>query len=100
MVRLEFRHIECDAFKAEPRHVERHGDYWLIHHQSDPHVVAHVQLSKTEAEFENIHTPVKIKCWLCGVIYHNGVGATIEEENITDGSGTLGGDNQSSDLEG
>jgi len=80
MVRLEFRHIECDVFKAEPRHVERHGDYWLIHPQSDPHVVAHVQLSKTEVEYANIHTPEKIRCRVSDFIYHNGEGTTIEEE--------------------
>ena len=51
---LEFRHVERDAFKAELRHVEGHGDYWLVHQQSKPHVVAHVQLPKTEAEFDNI----------------------------------------------
>jgi len=36
------------------RQVEGHGDYWLLHQQSKPHVVAHVQLPKTEAEFDNI----------------------------------------------
>ena len=51
---LEFRHVERNAFKSELRHVEGHGDYWLIHQQSKPHVVAHVQLPKTEAEFDNI----------------------------------------------
>ena len=51
---LEFIHVERDAFKAELRHVEGHGDYWLLHQQSKPHVVAHVQLPKTEAEFDNI----------------------------------------------
>ena len=51
---LEFKHVEFDTFKAELRHVEGHGDYWLIHQQSKPHVVAHVQLPKTEAEFDNI----------------------------------------------
>jgi len=51
---LEVRHVERNAFKAELRHVEGHGDYWLIHQQSKPHVVAHVQLPKTEAEFDNV----------------------------------------------
>ena len=51
---LEFRHVERNAFKAELRHVEGHGGYWLVHQQSKPHVVAHVQLPKTEAEFDNI----------------------------------------------
>ena len=100
MVRIELRHVERNAFKAEMRYVEGHGDYWLAHQQTKPHVVPHVKLPKTEAEFDNIHTPVKIKCRLCGVIYHNGAGATIEEEVITDGSDTQGGDDQSSDQEG
>ena len=47
-------HVERDTFKAELKHVEGHGDYWLIHQQSKPHVVAHVQLPKTEAEFDNV----------------------------------------------
>ena len=51
---LQFRHVERDAYRAELRHVEGHGDYWLLHQQSKPHVVAHVQLPKTEAEFDNI----------------------------------------------
>ena len=41
---LQFRHVERDAYRAELRHVEGHGDYWLLHQQSKPHVVAHVQL--------------------------------------------------------
>lgn len=45
---------ERDAVRAELRHVEGHGDYWLIYQQSKPHVVAHVQLSKTEEEFDKI----------------------------------------------
>ena len=51
---LQFRHVERDAYRAELRHVEGHGDYWLLHQQSKPHVVAHVQLPKTEGEFDNI----------------------------------------------
>ena len=51
---LQFRHVERDAYRAELRHVEGHGDYWLLHQQSKPHVVAHVQLPKTETEFDNI----------------------------------------------
>ncbi len=51
---LKPMHVERYAFKAELKHVEGHGDYWLIHQQSKPHVVAHVQLPKTEAEFDNI----------------------------------------------
>ena len=49
---LQFRHVERDAYRAELRHVEGHGDYWLLHQQSKPHVVAHVQLPKTDAEFD------------------------------------------------
>ena len=51
---LVFKHVERDAFKAELRHVPGHGDYWLLHQQSKPHLVAHVQLPKSEAEFDNI----------------------------------------------
>lgn len=51
---LQFRHVERDAYRAELRHVEGHGNYWLLHQQSKPHVVAHVQLPKTETEFDNI----------------------------------------------
>ena len=28
---LQFRHVERDAYRAELRHVEGHGDYWLLH---------------------------------------------------------------------
>ena len=45
---LVFKHVERDAFKAELRHVPGHGDYWLLHQQSKPHLVAHVQLPKSE----------------------------------------------------
>ena len=51
---LKPEHVEREAFKAELRHVEGHGDYWLLHQQAKPHVVAHVQLPQTEAEFDNI----------------------------------------------
>ena len=51
---LEFRHVEYGAYRAELRHVEGSGDYWLLHQQSKPHVVTHVQLPKTEAEFDKI----------------------------------------------
>ena len=44
---LQFRHVERDAYRAELRHVEGQGDYWLLHQQSKPHVVAHVQLPMT-----------------------------------------------------
>ena len=48
------KHVERDTFKAELKHVEGHGDYWLLYQQSKPHLVAHVQLPKSEAEFDNI----------------------------------------------
>ena len=51
---LEPKHVERDAFHAELKHVEGHGDYWLLYQQTKPHLVAHVQLPKTEAEFDNI----------------------------------------------
>ena len=51
---LKPKHVERDAFKAELRHVEGSGDYWLLFQQSKPHVVAHVQLPKSEAEFDQI----------------------------------------------
>ena len=47
---LKPKHVERDAFKAELRHVEGRGDFWLLFQQSKPHVVAHVQLPKSEAE--------------------------------------------------
>ena len=51
---LKPMHVERDAFKAELKHVEGHGDFWLLYQQAKPHVVAHVQLPKTEAEFDNV----------------------------------------------
>ena len=51
---LKPKHVERDAFKAELRHVEGSGDFWLLFQQSKPHVVAHVQLPKSEAEFDQI----------------------------------------------
>ena len=51
---LKPAHVEREAFTAESRHVEGHGDYWLLHQQAKPHVVVHVQLTRTEAAFDNI----------------------------------------------
>ena len=51
---LKPKHVERDAFKAELKHVEGHGDYWLLYQQSKPHLVVHVQLPKSESEFDNI----------------------------------------------
>ena len=45
---LKPKHVERNAFKAKLKHVEGHGDYWLIYQQAKPHVVAHVQLPKSE----------------------------------------------------
>ena len=41
---LKPEHVNRDAFKAELRHVEGHGDYWLLYQQAKPHVVVYVQL--------------------------------------------------------
>ena len=51
---LKPKHVEREAFKAELKHIEGHGDYWLLYQQSKPHLVVHVQLPKSEAEFDNI----------------------------------------------
>ena len=39
---VEPRHVEREAFRAELRHVEGHGDYWLLHQQAEPHVVVNI----------------------------------------------------------
>lgn len=51
---VEPMHVEREAFRAELRHVEGHGDYWLLHQQAKPHLVAHIQLPKDEADFDRI----------------------------------------------
>ena len=51
---IEFKHVERESFKAELRHVEGHGDFWLLYQQDKPHLVVHVQLPKNETEFDNI----------------------------------------------
>lgn len=51
---VEFKHVERDAFKAELRYVEGHGDFWLLHQQAKPHVVVHIQLAKDENDFDRI----------------------------------------------
>ena len=48
---VEPRHVEREAFRAELRHVEGHGDYWLLHQQAKPHVVVNIQFAADEAEF-------------------------------------------------
>ena len=49
---VESRHVEREAFRAELRHVEGHGDYWLLHQQAKPHVVVNIQFAADEAEFD------------------------------------------------
>ena len=51
---LKPKHVEQEAFRAELKHIEGHGDFWLLYQQSKPHLVAHVQLPKTESEFDHI----------------------------------------------
>ena len=51
---LKPKHVDYNAFKAELKHAEGHGDYWLLYQQAKPHLVVHVQLPKMEAEFDNI----------------------------------------------
>ena len=56
---MEIKKIEnCDYVMLprlqHPRHVEGRGDFWLLFQQSKPHLVAHVQLPKSEAEFDQI----------------------------------------------
>ena len=51
---VEFEHVEYEAFKAELRHVEGHGDFWLLHQKAKPHVVIHIQLAKDENDFDRI----------------------------------------------
>ena len=48
---VESRNVEREAFRAELRHVEGHGDYWLLHQQAEAHVVVNIQLAADEAEF-------------------------------------------------
>ena len=47
---VEPRHVEREAFRAELRHVDGHGDYWLLHQQAKPHVVVNIQFAADEAE--------------------------------------------------
>ena len=51
---LKPQYVERDAFKAELRYVEGHGDFWLLHQQAKPHVVVHIQLAKDENDFDRI----------------------------------------------
>ena len=36
--------VECETYKAELKHVEGHGDYWLLYQQPKPHLVVHVRV--------------------------------------------------------
>ena len=49
---VESRHVEREAFRAELKHVEGHGDYWLVYQQAPPHLVANIQFAGNEAEFD------------------------------------------------
>ena len=49
---LKAKHVAFESFKAELKHIEGHGDFWLLYQQDKPHLVVHVQLPKSEAEFE------------------------------------------------
>ena len=51
---LKPKHVAFESFKAELKHIEGHGSYWLLYQQDKPHLVVHVQLPKSEAEFDNI----------------------------------------------
>ena len=51
---VEARSVARELFVAELKHVEGHGDFWLLRQQVKPHLVAHVQLPKDEADFDHI----------------------------------------------
>lgn len=51
---VEFKHVEREAFKAELRHIEGHGDFWLLCQQAKPHLVVHIQLANNENDFDRI----------------------------------------------
>ena len=79
---LVFKHVERDAFKAELRHVPGHGDYWLLHQQSKPHLVAHVQLPKSEADLSLTVTKIindekNIIFTTFGVSFNNAICPTL-----------------------
>ena len=68
---LSPKHVERDAFKAELKHVEGHGDYWLLYQQAKPHVVVQVQQPQTEAEFDNILSFCMLQNHWCEYIESN-----------------------------
>jgi hypothetical protein len=45
-------HVEQSDFVAECRYVETIGDVWVILQQKPPHIMAQVQLTKDEADFD------------------------------------------------
>ena len=51
---LKPKHVERDAFRAELKHIPGQCDFWLLYQQSKPHLVAHVQLPKSAADFDKI----------------------------------------------
>lgn len=52
---LKPKHVERDAFKAELKHIEGHGDYWLLYQQDKPHVVVHVVVGTVHWVFIKSH---------------------------------------------
>lgn len=46
-------HVEQSDFVAECRYVETLGDVWVILQQKPPHIMAQVQLTQDEADFDN-----------------------------------------------
>ena len=68
---LNPKHVERDAFKAELKHVEGHGVYWLLFLQAKPHVIVDVQLPQTEAEFDNILSFCMLQNHWCEYIESN-----------------------------
>lgn len=45
-------HVEQTDFVAECQHIEGYGDAWLLYQQKPPHLVAHVQFAKDDADFD------------------------------------------------
>lgn len=48
------KHVEESDFMAECSNVEGLGDVWLLHQQHAPHIVAQVQFTKDEADFDRL----------------------------------------------
>ena len=47
---LSPKHVAFESFKAELKHIEGHGDFWLLYQQDKPHLVVHVQLPKNSLQ--------------------------------------------------